>query len=486
VKFSKLVLPLLASVLLAACERSTAPDPSLPTKDVRIVVDSAVYHLHRRGSLGFQVNVAVTVINDSDHDVFLSQHCGYYALTRTDGSNLELGAYACALPGGVPMPTPIRINARARYTKVFNLYGSIQPQARPQITLEDNVGNVKFSYGFTNESGTASMSLQSAPFTVLPPDPDGSMVLDLSSQFIFTGVTAGRRHIFAMIAGGGEAIRVSPDSLDADCPVISHDGRRILFVGNSDVWVVKTDGSEMRRVMAHPSNGASFYSCPSWSPDDKKFVWASMVPMVKQPSPGAIYVVDVETGAATTLMTGSNFSSADWSPDGQHVLVGANKYTDGGPYDFSVSVHRLDGSKLSQVVSSVSGAAWAPDGKSFAYLCGEKSPYSLCVADTAGGNSRVVTDSVVSKPYWSPDGGRIAFVGNSGVYIVDIEGTRRRILADVMPSYDITWSPNSRNIAWACGGSGGVDICRIGADGSGFLSLPTIVSASQIAWPPLQ
>ena len=344
---------------------------------------------------------------------------------------------------------------------------------------------MKFRFGFTNETGAASKFLETAPFTVLPPDPNASVQLDLGDQFIFAGAAGDKGEIFAMSMTTGEAIRVSPDSLGADCPVVSHDGRRILFVGNSDVWVMKSDGSEMRRVMPRPSDDAWFHRCPSWSPDDKRFVWVTMVPMVKQPSPGAIYLVDVETGAATTLMTGSNFSSADWSPDGQHILVGANQYTDGGPYDFSVSVLRLDGTKISQVAASTWGASWAPDGASFGYLCGE-SVLSLCVADTTGANVRLVTDSVYSKPYWSPDGGRIAFIGNGGVYLVSVDGRARRMLYPVKPSFDITWSPDARRIAWACGGgSNGNDICRIGADGTGFFRMQTTVSAAQITWPPL-
>jgi Tol biopolymer transport system component len=485
-QFQKLVFPALILALLGACERSTSPDSSLPTKGVSIVVDSSAYHLQRRGSLGFEVNIVVTVVNDSDHDVFISQYCGYYSLKRADGSRIWLGAYGCADVGGAGIPTPIRVEAGARYAKVFNMYGAIQPQARPQITLEDNVGEVKFTYAFTNESGTASMLLESAPFTVLPPDPNASMQLDLRNQFVFTGTLEQQRRIYVMSVGGGEAIRITPDSLTADCPVVSHDGQRILFVAKGDVWVLKADGSEMRKVFSHPPN-AGFYRCPSWSPDDKKFVWTTMTPVVKAASPGAVYVVDVATGAAITLTTGYNFSSTDWSPDGEHILVGSNNYTDGGPYDFIVSVLRLDGTKVSQVASSLWGAAWAPDGGSFAYLCGESSPYSLCIADTTGSNIRVVTDSVSSRPYWSPDGDRIAFLAGSGVYIMNSDGRAKRILSEV-PAMDISWSPDSRKLAWACKGPDGptdYDICRMGADGSGFLRLPMAVSAEQITWPPL-
>jgi hypothetical protein len=194
-QFQKVVFPALALALISACERSTSPDSWLPTKGVSIVVDSSAYHLQRRGSLGFEVNIVVTVVNDSDHDVFISQYCGYYSLKRADGSRIWLGAYGCADVGGAGIPTPIRVEAGARYAKVFNMYGAIQPQARPQITLEDNVGEVKFTYAFTNESGTSSMLLESAPFTVLPPDPNASMQLDLRNQFVFTGTLEQQRRI---------------------------------------------------------------------------------------------------------------------------------------------------------------------------------------------------------------------------------------------------------------------------------------------------
>lgn len=158
-----------SAVILAVSACSTPSDPTLPDKGVEILVDSAVYHLEPRGTLGFRVNVVVTVVNDTDHDVYLAQYCGYYSLRRVDGSRLELGEYACALAGGGQLPIPYLIAAGTRYTKTFSLLGSIQPQARPQITLEDNIGSVKFTYLFTNQSGKAFVTLDSAPFTVLPP-----------------------------------------------------------------------------------------------------------------------------------------------------------------------------------------------------------------------------------------------------------------------------------------------------------------------------
>jgi hypothetical protein len=162
----------LASIsVVAACDIGIAPKTFLPGKGVQIVVDSAVYHLQTLQPGQYQVKVAVTVVNASDHDVYLAQHCGYYSLNWADRSTawLELGAYACAAIGGGPVPAPLPIAAGDSYTRVFNFRGSLQPQARPQITLENNIGVMKFRYRFTNPTATTGVSVESAPFTVLPP-----------------------------------------------------------------------------------------------------------------------------------------------------------------------------------------------------------------------------------------------------------------------------------------------------------------------------
>ncbi len=157
----------LLSLLLAACDGSIATDPSLPRRGVEVVVDSAVYHL-QPWQYGYQVNLAVTVINDGDHDVYLAQHCGFWGLQRADGNTarLELGAYGCS---GESRTSPLRIPAGTRYTKTFTLDGSFQPQARPPVTLDNYIGTVKIRYSFTNPSGTDFRSIQSEPFMVLPP-----------------------------------------------------------------------------------------------------------------------------------------------------------------------------------------------------------------------------------------------------------------------------------------------------------------------------
>lgn len=162
--------PLILLVAISsACEGSLAPDDYLPRKGVEIVVDSAVYHL-QTSTYGWYINVAASVVNGSDQDIYLSQDCGYWGVSRPSNSDsyLVLGAYDCAA-GGLARPAPRLIAAGDRYTETFKLHGGIELQARPQILLENNIGPVLFRYMFTDPLATKGVSVKSTPFQVLPP-----------------------------------------------------------------------------------------------------------------------------------------------------------------------------------------------------------------------------------------------------------------------------------------------------------------------------
>ena len=107
---------------------------------------------------------------------------------------------------------------------------------------------------------------------------------------------------------------------------------------------------------------------------------------------------------------------------------------------------------------------WSPDGGSIVF---EKDG-DIYVADVAGSKPRRLTSSARFDdiPSWSPDGSRIAFEGSSyGGYAETIrtirpDGTdQRRVLRSQAEWFtEITWSPNSRWLAYsACSIT-----CRIG------------------------
>lgn len=89
----------------------------------------------------------------------------------------------------------------------------------------------------------------------------------------------------------------------------------------------------------------------------------------------------------------------------------------------------------------------------------------------SGGEVRRLTTeaSYEASPSWSPDGNRIAFVsdrgGRSSLYVMELDGSGVRMVADSAFTIGTDWSRATDRIAYVFGGNGG--IASIRPDGSG-------------------
>ncbi len=65
-------------------------------------------------------------------------------------------------------------------------------------------------------------------------------------------------HIYTMNADGANLTRLTPDGFPGETPAFSLDGTQIVFAstaeGNSSVYIMKNDGSDLKRVGPHNSN----------------------------------------------------------------------------------------------------------------------------------------------------------------------------------------------------------------------------------------
>jgi hypothetical protein len=154
-------------MLLTSCE---AERGFAPASSVAIKTDSAVYHLQSMdGGVWYQINLTVTVVNDSNRDVFIGRDCGDWRLARadeTDKTDLILGSYACIES---PRQEPLHIAPGEQFSRSFRLTGSNSELTRPPITIENNSGTLVLSFVFTDPLGNQIGRVNSAAFRVEPP-----------------------------------------------------------------------------------------------------------------------------------------------------------------------------------------------------------------------------------------------------------------------------------------------------------------------------
>jgi Tol biopolymer transport system component len=109
-----------------------------------------------------------------------------------------------------------------------------------------------------------------------------------------------------------------------------------------------------------------------------------------------------------------------------------------------------------------------------------------------GGRVRTLVRGFAGEPAWSPDGRRLVFVHpGSGIWIVNRDGSGRRLLLPLRYPAHLTWSPDGRRIAFLANGRTArtTDLGVVNANGSGFRILSAadhdaVAPNGGLAWSP--
>jgi dipeptidyl aminopeptidase/acylaminoacyl peptidase len=275
---------------------------------------------------------------------------------------------------------------------------------------------------------------------------------------------------------------------------ISPDGRFVAYtvqVANWDendfvtqIWLANTATGERIQLTA----GKKSSSNPQWAPDSRRLAFTS-----SRDGKAQIYVIAAAGGEAAQLTNEENgVGSIAWSPDGASIAftgTGPDPKTTkdrkeqygefdiiGGDYKM-VHLWRVkapaeipgDVKKLPQADAltkgeefSVSGFAWAPDGKRIAFSAtrdpdlGSQDTERIYVLDLADLHVRKLVDSGGPNggPKWSPDGKDIAYTTANGqkffyyanryIATVPAEGGTPRVLTEAFDEDPnlIDWGPD--------------------------------------------
>ena len=219
------------------------------------------------------------------------------------------------------------------------------------------------------------------------------------------------------------------------------------------------------------------YVTPRWSPDSSRLAYAAS----QAGKESYVYISDLSQSPSPRLSDISSDEVGDWSSDGNSVVFSSSNLSAPGIHD-----RNPDGVNQRQIsCGNDYGAKWSPDNKKLAFISdrdGTPNIYVIergiddpkCDADaesTLGLYQLTDTEGSEYDISWSPDGRQILFVserdGNPEIYVMDNSGnnvvrlTRNDKVKDVQP----VWSPDGKNIAFASDLDGDFDIFIINNKG---------------------
>ena len=262
--------------------------------------------------------------------------------------------------------------------------------------------------------------------------------------------------------------------------------------GNWEIYVMDTDGGNLRRLTNHPDRDFS----PSWSPDGRRIVFVSERDghphFIQGRFTDEIYVMDADGGNPQNLTNNpSDDRSPSWSPDGKRIVFQSDRDND-RDHNIEIYVMDADGSNQQRLTNNLTEdeyPSWSPDGKRIAFSARRPGHVEnkfgitdeIYVMDANGGNEQRLTDNRNNDwhPVWSPDGKRIAFMADRkgdlvkfDIYVMDADGGNPQNLTnnrgwDSSPS----WSPDSERIAFMSTRDGNSDIYVMDADGGNLQNL---------------
>ncbi|WP_367279638.1 hypothetical protein [Ulvibacterium sp.] len=275
------------------------------------------------------------------------------------------------------------------------------------------------------------------------------------SKIVFQSDRDGNSEIYIMNTDGTEQTRLTNNPAYDEAAAWSPKGDKIVFQsdrdGNPEIYIMNIDGSDVKRITNNPGRDLA----PRWTPDGR-IVFAS-----ERNDLGGIYVMD-GNGTNIELFSSKKESfggSPSSSPNGKSVVVEREtgpKWTEATEYLrrgqlFIIHANGDASVQLTNIDAYNGYPSWSPDGKKVIFDSNTKPgqpPANITVISIDGSGLKNLSNSEGYNEFgaWSPDGKKITFVsdrdGNNEIYIMNADGTQQIRLTnnsfdDTIPS----WSP---------------------------------------------
>lgn len=182
-------------------------------------------------------------------------------------------------------------------------------------------------------------------------------------------------------------------------PVYSPDGRQIAFMsardGNTEIYVMNADGSNVRRLTNHPAGD----STPTWSPSGTQIAFTS-----DRTGKPQIYIMSAVDGSNLRRLSMGE-SEADrptWSPAPFNEIAYSARTSSAG---FDIRVYDLSTSQASLLThgeGTNEGPAYSPNGKHIAFTSTRSGRVQVYTMGRDGRDVRQITRTGSNQtPAWS-------------------------------------------------------------------------------------
>ena len=178
-------------------------------------------------------------------------------------------------------------------------------------------------------------------------------------------------------------------------PAWSPDGTKIAFTsnrdGNPEIYIMNSDGSNLRRMTNNPSIDVT----PTWSPSGNQIAWVSD----RTGSP-KIYVMNAD-GTGQRLIISDYCDRPTWSSEPFNEIAYAARTGPG--YDIKVySFVTGESVKVTDGIGSNESPAFSPNGRHIAFTSTRSGKSEIFTVDRDGNNLRQITRDGNNKfPNWS-------------------------------------------------------------------------------------
>ncbi|HXD34913.1 MAG TPA: protein kinase [Pyrinomonadaceae bacterium] len=290
--------------------------------------------------------------------------------------------------------------------------------------------------------------------------PDGSMVAFSSSR-------TGKFEIYvSQLAPGGREVQITSDGKQNLQPAWSPDGKMIAYCSGErgGIWLTPALGGVPKQL-------TEFGSRPAWSPDGSTIAFqsepmSSMEANSRAMPPSVLWLVSSRGGEARPLTKGGNppggHGAPSWSFDGKRIAFTAGGYISA---ELTIWSMAANGSDFKKLVVGAFDPLFSPDGDRI-YFAKDSGVWSMALSKDSGeplgdpvqlvpatGNGRMRSLTI------SADGKKLAFnplISNSNIWSVrlsesnqgagpPVQLTQNRNFRTGLPNF----SPDGREIAYA-------------------------------------